>query len=340
MTERSWSVEEYLHRLRSAEAVGNAAALLVEGEYPDEVPVDQRTTFSHGLLRWAVSEGPTSAVHWSAIAEARPGSILEDRDHYVLELWRALETHPGHEGFRKEYFHRWRVREPYKRHLFDWFLTRLDLPSAVALAGGRWLAYTLYWAVVGIVGAAVLARFVFFGHGLRGSWLLGLGLSLAAALAAWRTRWPFYVCVQALVPRLGVAVGIGYLFLLASPELMEVVRGWSAPLAVQLATGALVVGLVWSYGALEVSRRVEPPPTWWRAYRRSGPVVAMGMAHSLMGVGALVPLLEAVLSRSQGESQAAPLAGHDLFLYAVVALALGVALELAWAERPITEPLG
>jgi hypothetical protein len=340
MTARPWTVEEYLHRLGSAEAVGNAAALLVEGEYPDEVPVEQRPGFSHGLLRWAVSESPTSAVHWSAIAGVRPGSILGNRDRYVLELWRALDTHPEHEGFRQEYFDRWQVREPYERHLFDWFLTRLDLPSAVGLVGGRRHSYALYWVLLGILGAAVPGRFIFFGHGLRGSWMLGLSLGLAAAVAAWRTRWPFYVCVQALVPRLGVAVGIGYLFFLASPELMEVVRGWSAPLAVQLATGALLVGLVWSYGALEVSRRVEPPPTWRRAYRRSGPVVAMGMAHSLVGVGVLVPLLEAVLSRSGGGSQPAPLAGHDLFLYAVVALALGVALELAWAERPITEPLG
>jgi len=191
-----------------------------------------------------------------------------------------------------------------------------------------------------VVAGAVVARFSLFGHSLAGTWALGVALVVVALVVRNLLRWPGYAYVQSLVPRLGAAVGIGYLFLLASPELMAALHGWSQPPARQLAAGVLVVAVVWTYGVLEVSRRVDPPPPWRRAYLRTLPVMAMGLAHTLAGMGLLVPLLEALRREAAGAAVAAPLASHDLVLFAVVALALGVVLELAWGERPITEPLG
>ena len=340
MSEKPQTVEDYLDRLGSAEAVGNAAALLLDGQWRDEISEAERPAFSHGLLRWAVSESPGASVHWSAIAGATGNEKLQDRDRYVVRLWRALTTHEHHQSFRDEYFERWRARESYERHLFHWFLARLDLPSALALFSGRLLPRSFHLGVLLVVAGAVVARFSLFGHSLTGTWILGVALILVALVAGTLLAWPGYAYVQSLVPRLGAAVGIGYLFLLASPELMAALHGWSQPAALQLAAGVLVVAVVWSYGVLEVSRRVEPPPPWGKAYLRTLPVMAMGLAHTSAGLGLLVPLLEALRREAAGAAVTAPLAFHDLVLFAVVALALGVVLELAWGERPITEPLG
>lgn len=331
--------EGFVHyQLGSAKALGTAAALLAEGEHPDRLDPTDRAAFAHGMLRWAVSDEPGPAVHWSALSRAGRKE-LDDRDTYVLRLWRALKSHPAHRPFRETYFDAWQVEEHYEDRLFRWFLARLDLPAALRLHVGKPTAWSFHLTFLVLAVGLTWARFAVFGTSAMGSPGVAAGLValLAGAFVLLRRRsLPAGAFLQALVPRMGAAVGVGYLFLLAAPHLLAVLTRWQGPRPLQLGLGLVAVAGVWAYAVFESMARVEPAPRFRRAAARALPIVATGAAHALLGLALLAPLLAVALEST--EPGLLPQL-HDLLLWAVFALGLGVPLELAWGEKPMTEPL-
>jgi hypothetical protein len=149
-----------------------------------------------------------------------------------------------------------------------------------------------------------------------------------------RLGWP--QTVQLLFPRLAAGVAIGYLFLVSAPHLVQVAAGETASAAA--AAAGLLVAATFGYTVFHVSRRVHPGLRPWPLARRSTPLVALGGAYALLGLALFSPLFG--LEEFHGAAASVP--DLDLLqrlLLAAVALGLGMVLELAWEEKPLTEPL-
>src|SRR6185295_6995136 len=98
---------------------------------------------------------------------------------------------------------------------------------------------------------------------------------------------------------------------------------------------ALTMGC-YAFTLLHVSRRVAPPLEKLQLHGRSLAVVAIGIGHATIGLTLLGPLLFDSLFLELSDVHPCP---GQLILTAAVALSLGVALQLVWEEKSLTEPL-
>jgi hypothetical protein len=231
----------------------------------------------------------------------------------------------------------------YQRHFFGWFLARFNLRAALAIFPQARLAGSLHWlALVGVTALAIL-WLVFLEPTLLVG-MLGFGIAtLVLALLLWQlSKLPLSVFASSLIPRLGVTVGIGYLFLAAAPQLIKAVfETQQGPWRLWLAVAALILG-VFAYVMLHISRRVFPALPRNELMRRALDVMALGTAYSVAGLVLARPVLFRPSFFCGADASClgmgSPLPEH-LVLYAAVALAIGVVLQLAWEEKPLTEPL-
>jgi hypothetical protein len=314
------------------------------------VPED-RLGYLHEWLRFSQSDSALARMRWSFLAErAKKDKTVKSRDEFTLCLWKRVSPAKDTESFGdkfKEYVERtWCDWPYYEKHFFGWFLSRFDLASARAVrTGSRWagwldplLAFTML-ALCGLLGS----RLFTFKLGFVASLLL-----LAAILVlgwAWNRlpqRPPIDALVHSLVPRLGAAVGIGYLFLASAQQIVKALANLERnPWFFWTGTVTLLAA-AFLYVALHISRRVHPQLPIPHLLLRSGSVLSLAVTYTLAELLLAGPVLFSNHFLCDDPASAACNPHRQLgrlALCAAIALNLGVILQLAWDEKPLTEPL-
>ena len=308
----------------------------VRGGGPPGASADQRAFQFDDWLRWGQSDDPQTRKQWAWLADKK----RLDRDRWVLDLWRSFAK-DSEARAETETEAPWSF---YQRHFFGWFLGRFDVQAACAvfvswgLAG--WLHYllglaiviTAFWRLQGTVEPG--PSFLAFG-GL-------LAVLLAAGFAVKLAGLPLYAWLNSLIPRLGAAVGIGYLFLFSAPHLVQMLNASQRrPLHFWLGVAGLVLAAL-LYLMFHIYRRVEPSLEWPSLLRRSLSVLALAVAYSALELLVAAPILFSkpfLCTTCPAAGCAVNADFHRLALCAAIALNLGVILQLAWDEKPLTEPL-
>ena len=309
--------------------------LVRTGELPG-LTLDDRADVVDDWLRWAPRENPVTRMQWACLAVQG-----RDRDGWVLDLWRSMldEKHPNREV--KAVIAKEIPWDFYQRYFFDWFLSRFDVRAARGVfVEPRW-ATLLHCLLV-----AILVTVPWLSLGLWTTQLspslrvFGTLLLIVAILGAFtRKKLPLYAYFNSLSPRLAAAVGIGYLFFFSAPHLVKILNDTWRPL--WLGVVALVAA-AFVYLTFHISRRVHPRLKSWDLFRRSGAILALAVAYSSLGILVAGPMLfsNTFLSvAASGQPFAVHADLHRLAFCAAVALNLGVVLQLAWDEKPLTEPL-
>ncbi len=322
------------------QAVEQAASLFLEGEVPGAVPRAEATAFHHEVLRWAVRRDPIATLQWHAIRRQTRKPILRDRDGYVEAAWAAVRTHPAHRELRAFIDDRWGAREVYEDALAGWALGRFDVGGAVRIAAPGRRARVVVYAVQAVAVALVVSTLAWRGIDLAAGLVAVLATAVVLLAGGALSGLRFQTYLQALVPRLGAGVAIGYLFLGAAPELVAFTLTWGRPAWMQWTAAGAAVLAVWGYLILHIAQRVEPTPGAWTLARRAGDLVALGVLYTAAGLALAAPLLTSPrFLFFAGLTQPVVPRPASLALLAAVALALGVALQLAWEEKPLTDPL-
>lgn len=312
---------------------------------------------------------------WQKLRESE-GGRKSSRDQYMLDLWRYLQTlngeryldeSRGSQRYHQDLMFGWflarydinRALQCYcsqmsrLRHaavslggaflfagtmamLLYWF-------HAIEPSGGRW-----WWRLLGVVAlySGYLLALVCAGRIYhrtpegkvrssepqvwtgRPGWTAGLaaiGFSQLRRLSSPRRhRW--VPAIQSLVPRLMGTAAVGFLFLLNTEQ---VFRDWLLPRSgAKYGPGILLVA-AWAYLILEIIRRVDPDPKLSELLERSTRIVLLGLAHSCSLFIITGPNLD--LGKSVEWPQ---VLGLVIFVMAV-----GLVLNVIWAEEPVTEPL-
>jgi hypothetical protein len=303
-----------------------------------DIPEDERFNFLNGWLRFVTGTSPLAQMRWQALVESRHPE-LADRDAYALTLWRRIERGAGDARAETGHFiayveRNWCPWSYYERRFFAWFLSRFNLGAARRMFGGSRMAAPYNALVlVGAVGLACLA----LGPPLSFTRSLALaGLAAALLVGSFRLlRLDFHVHLSSLIPRLAAAVGIGYLFLTSASQLLGQIhnaprRGWL------WLTSAALLATAYSYIAIHIWRRVHPPLRTGALLWRSLDVWLLALSFSALGLMLAAPVLFGSVTPGVAPAAATP---ERLALCAAIALNLGVILQLAWDEKPLTEPL-
>lgn len=339
---------EYFRRLNSWQEIESVATLAQSGQVPADIGSrgpKVATRFKYDLLRWAVSEAPEAHAQWAALRRSQEPD-LNDREKFALRLWRSLEG--ANSDLRGLLFDRMGLRDHLESHLFHWLLSRFNVAGARELvAPGRRHRLLQYATAIVILAAAVVA--VDLENQGPGSSILAAAIALVALLSSWRLsalRPAFFV--SSLIPRLAVGVAIGYLFLAAAPDLVRMIlefgeaqAPWWAWAAYWSVPGLLVLS-TYGFAWLHIARRVQPQPSTGQLLGRGADLLALGSAYSGLGLALVSPLLfrpSFLLGPAVTELPGAGPGALQLVLTAAIALGLGVALQLAWEEGPLTEPL-
>jgi hypothetical protein len=322
------------------------ADLVLQGKLPGLPESDQRWEDLERWLRWAQGGDHRALMRWSHL------TLNEkiDRDQYVLDLWRSIADPKGPNHGLSAWIEKdhapW---EYYRRHFFGWFLGRFDLGAARAVYSDNFFTRWFHplWAGLAIaLSILAVAQGWHFATSMLA--LLGFaGFTLAAGLGFLyhRPSLPLHAYFQALIPRLGAAVSVGYLFLISTSELVQILDTLDKPPAFFLASavGLILVSLL--YIAFHISRRVHPQPGFGRLLKSSVSVLFLALGYSAVELLAVSPLLFSPLflcgAHPDPKGPACFVHGqpYRLALCAAIALNLGVILQLAWDEKPLTEPL-
>lgn len=320
------------------------ALQVLDGEirFQDLTPRES-ARFKDRFLRWAVADSPQRRRAWEAMARVDKGPdhqrlpelapLLEDRDRYVETLWRRIGSERQHADLR-ELYEEIGARTPYQRALVDRFVRRFDLAGALRTSEARW-GSPWWFAALPAVALLFVASVLVVEPGP--SWTFGTGLGgllLTALLTGYAARGNLGTATQILLPRMAVGITIGYLFLAAAPHLVEVIGDLDGLAPLVLATFLLLA--TFGYTCFHIWRRVQPNPGAAKLAQRALHVLAIGGAYTALELLLFLPMFS---SAAFFGGEVPEFGVSNLLLLATVALALGMVLELAWQERPLTEPL-
>jgi hypothetical protein len=309
------------------------------GIFSPDLSPDQRFLLLDAWLRWAQSDGAKARMRWQYLASQQ----FQDRDGYVLDLWRSIVDVDGknHDLLRllEERLGSW---DYYGRHFFGWFLSRFDLGAACRVFPVARLARALPWCLAGLALVAEASCFHFYGFNYTASLCAVLLLLATLPLLGWVSGLPSHAFVQSLIPRLAATVGFGYVFFVSTPQSVWALRhsSWVEahwPWALLLLLGGAQLFIV-----LHIYRRVYPAPRLPVLFGRALNLLVLAIGYSSAGLLLAAPVLFSpsfLYSSGTGEFPHPGAAFHHLALLAAIALNLGVILQLAWDEKPLTEPL-
>lgn len=320
--------------VRSVDAAFEAA-LVARNERREEpsTEVARRTAFAnrlYGLFKFLSNDEKGRAV-WHRLATEDPRL---DRDQVVLDLWNVLQTYdPQHAekiGSSTTYHRAW---------LFDLFLGHYDVRRSLRTAGaGGWSANFPIFLLVTVGALFILRRMPYTMTIPAWAWVLGVAMAYAAIVVPlalqFRRRLSSGVeatvlALQSLLPRLAGAAAVGLVILASSEELLELVIGVGWPwLLLPLIGGFL-------YLVLEMARRVHPLPRLRRLALHGLDIWVTGLCHAL----ALTLVTERGLRTILQPASVGPFAPEAALSVTVFLFAIGLIVNLIWAEQPITEPL-
>jgi hypothetical protein len=296
----------------------------------------ERAELLDSWLRWSQSDAKDSRMRWSFLAES---GAIQDRDGYVLELWRSIANREFLMQHVKQELGSW---DHYERHFFGWFLSRFDLRSARGMfSTSRFVAwFNPLLAVVSLLLAGV-ALYPTPALNTSFVYLIVIALVFLAGLAM---RLPLYVYAHSLSPRLAATVGIGYLFLANAPQVVRIVYESGRNSRQLWAATLLLLACALFYIMLHIWRRVHPPLRSGALLLRGLDLWALALSYAAIGAMLAGPILfspSMLYGPTDGIHPPRLVAPHlhHLALVAAIALNLGVILQLAWDEKPLTEPL-
>jgi ABC-type multidrug transport system fused ATPase/permease subunit len=313
----------------------------------ETITLKDRVGYLHEWLRFSQSDSTLAHMRWSYLAEK---AIVKSRDKFTSKLWEQVSPAKGAGTFGdqfKEYVEQtWCDWPYYEKHFFGWLLSRFDLASARAIYTAarvsQWIDFLL--AATAAVACGILGPKI-FNFKISTAALVILIVLLAITGLTWardKSRGlPFCAFINSLVPRLGAAVGIGYLFLASAQHLVVILSSLrQGPWFFWSASAALLV-VAFLYIAFHISRRVHPRLEMPALLRRSASVLALAVTYALFEVLIAGPILfsDAFLCGTQASDCNPHRELGRLILCAAIALNLGVILQLAWDEKPLTEPL-
>lgn len=278
----------------------------------------------HRWLVWSQSAEPEAAMRWTWLV--RKDGL--DRDHEVLALWKAAEAN---RALRQEVETK-TLWEHYQAHFFGWFLGRFDLSRARAVYTDHWAAKVLHgvWAVLAIVTAALVLGKPRDFEALLGVFAAFLAVVTVSGLVG--EKLPAHAYFHSLVPRLGLAIGIGYLLLLGAPHLVQLVESSPRPESHVWAAVVALLAAAFLFIAVHLSRRVHPRLRWPALVRRSGSLLLLGLGYGALELLVLAPVLFAPELVCGAPDCFVHLTRGRLALCAAIALNLGVLLFLAWEQ--------
>lgn len=335
---------ENLRRLSNEERLELAKDALEGGAYPAGEDVFEEKHLFYCWLHWIESDDPLAIMWWHWVG-ARNDSDINSRDQYIIKLWHTIndkDTIQAVNRKAKEYVETKITTWSYfEQHFFNWFLGRFNVVDARQVFNKHWISRYIHLPVSLVTTALAIW---YFGLSCNTScdWLLSL-LSIVLVFTlgnvfAWIK--PAYY-IQSLVPRLAVTTAIGYLFLFSANGLVTWIYKNQLNLKQQVGIALTLVILVLFYMVQIIQRRVQPRLKVWPSFTRSLHLMLMAIAYSAVGLLISAPILFDPLFISLADrSLSAPPAGYGyLLITAAIALAIGVALQLVWEDRPVTEPL-
>lgn len=305
-----------------------ARVLAAQGDALEDARADD---LLYGLFKHLADDHRARAF-WHRLAEEEKGL---DRDGKLLLLWGLVESGGpdgvlGRIGSSPAYHRVW---------LFDLFLRHYDLRRALRIAGAGRVAASAHWVLFLAVAALFIVRHLAVGALAPAWWVVLLvgacyltfvllvALSFRHRLANRLER--VVVALHALVPRLGGAAAVGLVILGSSHELVSLVIGVDLPwLLVPLAGGCV-------YLLAEIARRLHPLPGPGRLLRRAIEIAAVALCHAL----ALTLVGERGLRAIVEPGAAGAFPAASAMSIAVFLFAIGLVVNLIWAEKPVTEPL-
>lgn len=352
------SASEYLTGLEKRDCVVSVLLLVLQdGKVPKPFRGSEywKFEFKLGLLRWSVSPTSAAEIQWESLEDRRtPMSASESaepeerivapaRESFVEDLWRSTAGGGVNSDLREGLVKRWGAFAAYERHLFGWFVRRFNLAAALRLGTIKraWASHLVPWifpTVAVLMALAILNLSpapAFMGLLWAAVGMVVLCASLAALMSLDLPQ-----ILELFIPRLGGTVAIGYLFLAAAPQLIGLLLRWRENWRLQLILAVGMIVVLFLYVMQHIARRVVPRPKPGSLVLRAATVTAIGIAHSAIGLVMFAPLL---FSREfldfVSEGLYSPPGAHQLILCGAIALAIGVILELAWEDKPLTEPL-
>lgn len=321
--------------------LASQARRVAVGDLPTDVSVEKRAAYIDKWLRWGQSDSPHSRKQWAFLARDK----RLDRDRWALDLWRSIVDREGKNRFAKDILEQRVPWSFYQQRFFGWFLGRFNVQAALAIFLPRWLAAAFHYTLSLVMVAAAFASLSAWKDNpdlpLRtfGGLLVFLVI-VGLVFAIPRNGLPLYAYFNSLIPRLAAAVGIGYLFLFSAPHLVQMLNAYEPARHIWIAVAALT-SAAWFYLMFHIHRRVEPPLALRALLRRSFSVLVLAVAYSALELLVVAPILfsKPFLFGVPPKDCAVHTDLHRLALCAAIALNLGVVLQLAWDEKPLTEPL-
>ena len=315
-----------------AQLAGEATRIL--REFPDFVgEPEMRARLLHSWLIWSQSDSKDARMRWSYLAES---GQLPDRDAYVLALWRRVVA----EGSLVELVKSSGPWSYYQRHFFGWFLARFNLRAARTVFCDSPLVRGFHLLLAG--AAIFLAGLALFPHPVLDVSILFLVLASLIFISGLLLGLPPYAYVNSLIPRLGATVGIGYLFLFNAPQIVRIIYQSHRPSRQLWMASAALLLMALAYITVHIWRRVHPPLDDFRLLlARSLDLWVIAVCYAAAGLVVTAPILfsSSLLFGPNGEFPKVVARPEHLALVAAIALNLGVVLQLAWDEKPLTEPL-
>lgn len=239
-----------------------------------------------------------------------------------------------------------------------WFLPRYDVQGvmqALAQLPGRLpglrrklprLQTASVWLALGGLGLPLLWELLWPGHTpvwlVTGAWWLACLLVLAALATSWLESH----LLQYSLPRITLAIFVGYLALVSSSELMTLaILAFSDHQLLALALAAVSLLMAFAAIYVEARRYVGDGPL---AVHRAGRVLFIAGARALtIGWLLLAPagslLLDGVDATNNVLTWSGPLRMEIypqlIFVLAPLALFIGIFVQTIWEENPLTHPL-
>lgn len=291
---------------------------------------------------WAQERGKQLQSHLTPNPQPiTPETIPPERNSYILNLWNRIDQQTTWSKMIQCHIADRGSVTFYRRHFFEWFLRRYNIPYAMRVYCND-IAFSLLSVPLCLLSVALVIIYFAFLPGkvplfnwLWWSILAGLTLNYYMWYVIAKDccdRIPFF---QTLTPRLAVTTAAGYLFLFSAGGLVETIYTRADPWYIALPVTTAVLSCILFYIGITIRRRVWPPPYGEKLAGKCLHLLLYGITYSLLELFMIAPLLFQPPFLNSGDPQSKAY----LLVTATLALAIGMVLQLVWEEKPVTELL-
>ncbi|MBW1698628.1 MAG: hypothetical protein JRH18_11570 [Deltaproteobacteria bacterium] len=362
---RNYRDGDLLDKLRQAslETKLGLAVQAGNGDFYDSnnIPIYDPVDLFMAWLSWVQSNHHTALQWWYWVQRLSDKKLKEmagtdnkeleeklqklrsmERDDYILELWESMEEGKSNYGGQITVKNKLTHWSYYQNYFFQWFLQRFNIPGALAVFKNGRKATRPFTIMAVLIVFGVAVNWICFGM-LQEAWWgclvwIFLVILLCMLYVIRRAKIPRNCAIQVMIPRLGATIGIGYLYLFSASSMVKYVLSLKWHWGVYLLISAAMIAAVWLYLAQTILRHVKPKLQYKLSLlKRGGSLMQMAVIYSAVGLHLSAPIITsgAFLDQSNSVQPKPP----ELLVLGSVALAIGVALQLVWEDKPVTEPI-